>query len=246
VRSRKKFLRMCSAGRSTPDGGRAAYPPTSATNSRAALLMENNYPSSVNVPQAPSTFSLDTIDVQGPSRPASAANLKLSPVSATTSGFGDEEHHNAFSFLTSGARAVKPFCRPWPVATTGRVTALDFNLHEAEMKMTLAVKEGMVAKGGECVTEIYLPVVHYASGEFVKDSWGRGGREGVSGGKSEGEEVYVAAAADSEQVELEKRGAVDTARPSFSHTITSEPSTLTMAHQGPTVALLISKSSSTS
>lgn len=64
--------------------------------------------------------------------------------------------------LTDGARAVGAFSRPYPTATVGVPTRIDFDIKSSVFKMTVEVYPGEVIAEG-VATEIYLPWVHYAS-----------------------------------------------------------------------------------
>lgn len=46
---------------------------------------------------------------------------------------------NAYDFLTDGARAVKAFCRPWPMATVGTPKDIQFTIANTEFKLTVLV-----------------------------------------------------------------------------------------------------------
>ncbi|OAX39468.1 hypothetical protein K503DRAFT_769503, partial [Rhizopogon vinicolor AM-OR11-026] len=85
------------------------------------------------------------------------------------------------SFLTNGARAVRAFCRPWPIAVVGTPTSIQFDISKAVFHLTLKANAEDVAvdaddddddlvtggkgldKGSSLPTEIFLPLVHFAS-----------------------------------------------------------------------------------
>jgi hypothetical protein len=77
--------------------------------------------------------------------------------------------------LTDGARAVGAFSRPYPTATVGVPTRIDFDIKSSVFKMTVEVYPGEVIEEG-VATEIFLPWVHYASdkgfGEDVREDGG--------------------------------------------------------------------------
>lgn len=105
-----------------------------------------------------------------------------------------EPWENAYDFLTDGARAVKAFCRPYPRATIGIPADIQFDIKKAVFTFTVRVRpedmprpEALVAprpssssgdsstltsdspdKDGALATEIYVPLVHYASDKVVK------------------------------------------------------------------------------
>ncbi|KAH9939430.1 glycoside hydrolase [Amylocystis lapponica] len=70
---------------------------------------------------------------------------------------------NAYDFLTDGARAVKAFCRPFPTAVIGLPTDIQFNIAKVEFKLTVRVPDVDEA----LATEIYVPLVHYASDDVI-------------------------------------------------------------------------------
>ncbi|KAG8919147.1 hypothetical protein FRC00_011697 [Tulasnella sp. 408] len=82
---------------------------------------------------------------------------------------------NPFAFLTDGARAVSAFARPYPQATVGRPKTIDFDIGRAEFTYTVIVNGCDVPdrKLGEAyvpqTTEIFLPLVHFASKLWWED-----------------------------------------------------------------------------
>lgn len=95
----------------------------------------------------------------------------------------------AFDFLTDGARAVKAFSRPYPIATVGVPTDIRFDIAKAEFRMVVRVRteDAPVTLSRETTTrpgtpssystlddlksvpatEIFLPVVHFAADRTV-------------------------------------------------------------------------------
>lgn len=102
--------------------------------------------------------------------------------------------NNAYDFLTDGARAVKAFCRPYPMATVGRPKDIQFDVNKSEFKLTVVVRsddapnsEALLPprsssssvstvsasdKEIELSTEIYIPLVHFASDKVVAQATG--------------------------------------------------------------------------
>ncbi|EKM56102.1 glycoside hydrolase family 5 protein [Phanerochaete carnosa HHB-10118-sp] len=101
-----------------------------------------------------------------------------------------EPWENAYDFLTDGARAVKAFCRPYPRAVVGVPADIEFDVKKAAFKLTVRVRpedlprpEALVAprssgdsstlasngpeKDEALATEIYVPLVHYASDRVI-------------------------------------------------------------------------------
>ena len=110
---------------------------------------------------------------------------------------------NAYDFLTDGARAVKAFCRPWPIATVGTPKDIQFTIASTEFKLTVVVlpedlpkmrpESGLRSSSSSIFsssslslsgdlddptylrkpTEIYLPLVHYAHPSLVAATYGQ-------------------------------------------------------------------------
>ncbi|EMD34286.1 glycoside hydrolase family 5 protein [Gelatoporia subvermispora B] len=111
---------------------------------------------------ATSALSLATLEGDDPSAPRSTAN-------------SFERWRKAFDFLTDGARAVKAFCRPFPSAIVGLPKDIEFNISKAEFKFTVLVRPEDAPNGKgisfaddeELATEIYIPLIHYASDSAI-------------------------------------------------------------------------------
>ncbi|KAF8218350.1 glycoside hydrolase family 5 protein [Mycena galopus ATCC 62051] len=104
-----------------------------------------------------------------------AANSTLTLASATVDPrVGAGWRANPYDFLTDGARAVRAFCRPWPVALVGTQKSMAFDITKAHFTLTVRVtpqdrlRPGALGDrasgddGEEPATEIYVPLVHYA------------------------------------------------------------------------------------
>lgn len=82
-------------------------------------------------------------------------------------------HYSPYHFLTDGARAVRAFCRPWPRKVVGRPKDIGFDIGKGVFRLVVGVRpEDRVEEG--LATEIYIPLVHYASEEILL---GRSGRK---------------------------------------------------------------------
>lgn len=82
-----------------------------------------------------------------------------------------------YDFFVVGARGVGALARPWPVATVGLPTSLDFDISKAQFELKVKVTTADRPWGGqspirveedgeegeELATEIYIPLVHYAA-----------------------------------------------------------------------------------
>ncbi|KAI0792611.1 glycoside hydrolase superfamily [Abortiporus biennis] len=106
---------------------------------------------------------------------------------------------NAYDFLTDGARAVKAFCRPYPSAIVGVPKDIQFNISKAEFKLTIRVRpedaplaSGLLSssrsasssstaleKDEPLATEIYLPLIHYASDSVISRASGQSDEDDV-------------------------------------------------------------------
>ncbi|KAF8635625.1 hypothetical protein AX15_000264 [Amanita polypyramis BW_CC] len=77
-------------------------------------------------------------------------------------------HPNPYIFLTDGARAVRAFCRPWPRKVIGQPKNITFDIKKAYFKLVINVRpEDKVNFAAELATEIYIPLVHYATDEWL-------------------------------------------------------------------------------
>jgi hypothetical protein len=120
--------------------------------------------------------------------PAQASTLTISTLPMYSSPYASSsveevepvpyESAPLLSFLTNGARAVRAFCRPWPIAVVGTPTNIQFDISKATFHLTLKVnaedipvdddddlvpgKKGLY-KDSSLPTEIFLPLVHFAS-----------------------------------------------------------------------------------
>jgi hypothetical protein len=94
---------------------------------------------------------------------------------------------STFDFLTDGARAVKAFSRPYPIATVGIPVDIRFDIAKAEFRLVvrvraedapLAVPSTTATRPGTPSsvddpkvdppsTEIFLPIVHFAADRTV-------------------------------------------------------------------------------
>ncbi|OJA07539.1 hypothetical protein AZE42_08520 [Rhizopogon vesiculosus] len=123
--------------------------------------------------------------------PARASSLTISTLpmysAPYSSSYAEEdepvkgEPAALLSFLTNGARAVRAFCRPWPIAVVGTPTNIQFDISKAVFHLTLKANAEDVAvdaddddddlvtgkkgldKDSSLPTEIFLPLVHFAS-----------------------------------------------------------------------------------
>ncbi|KAF8129350.1 glycoside hydrolase family 5 protein [Boletus edulis] len=96
--------------------------------------------------------------------------------------------HELLAFLRDGARAIRAFCRPYPVRVVGTPADIQFNIGKASLKVKVRVTpadapqtEMMTEEEGEgrskgregesmLPTEIFIPLVHFASDECVERS----------------------------------------------------------------------------
>ncbi|KAJ7198786.1 glycoside hydrolase family 5 protein [Mycena pura] len=82
---------------------------------------------------------------------------------------------NPYDFLTDGARAVRAFCRPWPVKLVGRTRSLLFDIATAHFQIVVCVRAqdrlrpGMVDED-DPASEIFVPLIHYAHSRLLRQS----------------------------------------------------------------------------
>lgn len=142
-----------------------------------------------------SSTSLATLPV--PSSPYASAR-------SSTYGAGSVALHDLLRFLRDGARATRAFCRPYPVKAVGTPLDVQFDIGKASLKVKIRVtpadapqvetglgtetegeegpsldKDGEGDGDGESAlpTEIFIPLVHFASDGCVERSVGVEGRE---------------------------------------------------------------------
>jgi hypothetical protein len=83
---------------------------------------------------------------------------------------------NPYDFLTDGARAVKAFARPYPIATVGSPTFIEFDVNTAHFQLQVRVSAEDAptnvsmenTTGTSVATEIYVPLVHFAHPSLVE------------------------------------------------------------------------------
>lgn len=140
-----------------------------------------------------SMLTLSAGSTKGPSKPwmtsASASTLSLATLSLGGRPGAATETPQAwrglYDFLTDGARAVKAFCRPYPIATVGSPVNIQFDINKATFKMTVRVRAEDAPQlastpsspalssassssspqddpKDQVPTEIYVPIVHFA------------------------------------------------------------------------------------
>lgn len=153
------------------------YQMPTAESSSAALLRK--VAAGASPAAEASSLTLSTLPCDTP-EPKSVGALHL------------DHWENAYDFLTDGARAVKAFCRPYPRATVGVPIDMQFDIKQATYKLTVRVRaedatrpqalsqrrassssgtssptltEGKVDE--DLATEIFVPLVHYASDRIV-------------------------------------------------------------------------------
>ncbi|KAI0738047.1 glycoside hydrolase [Daedaleopsis nitida] len=147
-------------------------------SSSAVLLKKGQTP--IIQSAAASSVSLATL-TPGESPSDEGTVVSNPPSSALSNSSWD----NAYQFLTDGARAAKAFCRPYPTAIVGVPTNIQFDISKAEFKLAVRVgpedapqseRLGLSSPDSdspdeaELPTEIYVPLVHYASDELLSDT----------------------------------------------------------------------------
>jgi hypothetical protein len=82
--------------------------------------------------------------------------------------------NDPYDFLTDGARAVRAFSRPWPHKVVGVPVNMRFDIGKAFFRLVVGVTaddQPTETEDGELLaTEIYVPLVHYASNRLIKRS----------------------------------------------------------------------------
>jgi len=113
-----------------------------------------------------------------------------SPYAGTPSSYTGKQIplHELLRFLRDGARAIRAFCRPYPVKIIGTPVDIQFDIGKASLKVKVRVTpgdapqtmteaegegEGLDKDGGDesvLPTEIFIPLVHFASDDCVDRS----------------------------------------------------------------------------
>ncbi|VDB96887.1 unnamed protein product, partial [Peniophora sp. CBMAI 1063] len=131
------------------DGG-AVYAGAGGDKSSAALLQRGAAPSMRAGPMPGSQLSLATVPgTNGEGAMPMAKGTMTAP---------------SFDFLTDGARAVRAFARPYPMATVGAATSIEFDCDKSEFRLTVRVTSEDACSEP---TVVYLPAVHYAADAAV-------------------------------------------------------------------------------
>lgn len=105
----------------------------SGESSTALLKNASAQNSELRLPRlaTPSSISLRTLTSPGVDGDNDGMKVPFS---------GADSWKNAYDFLTDGARAVKAFCRPWPIATVGTPKDIQFTIADTEFRLTVVVR----------------------------------------------------------------------------------------------------------
>lgn len=153
----------------------------SAYSSSTTLLRRDDSPAVAHAVQSASTLSLATI---GKPALSMTEHHRLSPPIMPSPLSWD----NPLEFLTDGGRAVPAFSRPYPIATVGIPVNMQFEIDKARFKLTVRVSpedrpvavsdsdadEHGKSREASLPTEIFLPLVHFASKNIVERAWTTG------------------------------------------------------------------------
>ncbi|KAJ8456253.1 hypothetical protein ONZ45_g18789 [Pleurotus djamor] len=160
-------------------------------SSQAGLLMKKQAQSAPDLPTravspnrtaASSALSLDTLglDVSLPPALSDQENMSINKDTERSPRELAGWHDNPYDFLIDGSRAVRAFARPFPMAVVGVAQDIQFNVSKAEFKLSVlvtpndSIKQWIGASDGdkqeELGTEIFVPLVHYASEHLLKGS----------------------------------------------------------------------------
>ena len=166
-------------------------------NESSASLAAEQEQDDESVPLRASRSTIQLHRLLLPSRNASTAELTDSTAThipthgfsasttATSAGFPVfNSPATAFCFLTNGARAYRAFTRAYPLATVGIPSKWEFDLTKAEFSMTVRVgredapylpqehDSKATATEAQLPTEIFVPLVQFASDKVVKEAFG--------------------------------------------------------------------------
>ncbi|GJJ11756.1 hypothetical protein Clacol_005994 [Clathrus columnatus] len=116
-----------------------------------------------------------TVDNNNLTNITSTATTKPTPPLLTTPS-------SRLKFLTSGARALEAFCRPYPIATVGKPSNVSFDVDQGVFKMTVyASANDRDGRDQVVPTEIFVPLVQFASEDVWRESSGGGRRKSGDG-----------------------------------------------------------------
>ena len=132
-----------------------------------------------------------TVDIESDKKDKSSPNTSFTLLGHNNSESvrvrRQEAERDPYNFLTDGARAVRAFCRPRALRVWGDVVDTKFEIGNAEFKCVVRVSDTAsvpiddhisvdvedVEEDEEQATEIYLPIVHFASNELLENSKAR-------------------------------------------------------------------------
>ena len=104
-----------------------------SAHSSTAFLKNPSPPSSeLRLPRLATASSISLRTLASPEADVEDDGMKVCAA-------GGNSWKNAYDFLTDGARAVKAFCRPWPMATVGIPKDIQFTISDTEFKLTVLV-----------------------------------------------------------------------------------------------------------
>ncbi|CAE7150652.1 unnamed protein product, partial [Rhizoctonia solani] len=126
-----------------------------------------------------SDSTLGTLRNPGATEPRPQKDMAMKPMCSTPDPTVGVSADKLYDFVVVGARGVGALARPWPVATVGTPTYIDFNISKALFELKIKVTASDRPWGGktpirsslsdlgeeeeELATEIYIPLVHYAA-----------------------------------------------------------------------------------
>jgi len=161
-------------------------------NSDSPMLLTPSSPIHVGITDTtPVDHAAPNVDVESDNKGESSSNTPSTLLDHNNSESGhvhkQEAGRDPFDFLTDGARAVRAFCRPRAVRVWGDVVDTKFEIGKAEFKCVIRVGGTASVSNGDHVdvdaeedkedeeqaTEIYLPLVHFASNELLENSKAR-------------------------------------------------------------------------
>ena len=144
--------------------------------SSSAIQLHQLLLPSTNASTAELTDSTDTYT------PVHGFSASMTAASAGFPAFNSPA--TAFCFLTNGARAYRAFTRAYPLATVGIPSQWEFDLTKAEFNMTVRVGREdapylpqqydpeATTTEAQIPTEIFVPLVQFASDEVVREAFG--------------------------------------------------------------------------
>jgi len=228
---------------------------TENSDSDSPMLLTPSSPLHVGITDTPSAdHAAPNVDAEPDNKNESSSNMSSTLLDHNNSESDrvrkQEAGRDPYDFLTDGARAVRAFCRPRAVRVWGDVVDTKFEIGKAEFKCVIRVGGAASVSNGDRVdvdaeedkedeeqaTEIYLPLVHFASNELLENSKARwdpeAAKERLVQTKKKGikglDSMHPPTKTYNREVEMDGRVSEPQRETTFLELITSDPNLLSV------------------